>query len=251
MKEAHLDLAPYLHAWEYKEGNNARRVRTSGGREVIQVRLPLGIEQYEIHGRPDGIRPHQQESWFAYYQRKAEKAPWDFTLGEESFERLYQECLLYYYRYLLFFQINEFKLCARDTLRNLQVLDFVAKNSPEDTAVLLEQYRPYILRMHVMARALDAYHQQEDVESACRLLKEGERAIERLPPIKGNQIFELEKIRSLKSLRELYDQLRKQLPPSPSTKLKEKLQEAIRVENYEEAARLRDELTRIEKYEGR
>jgi len=32
------------------------------GRPIMQVRTPLGIEQYELDGRPDGRHPHDMES---------------------------------------------------------------------------------------------------------------------------------------------------------------------------------------------
>jgi len=55
-----------------------RRLRAhrelSDGREVMQVRLPLGIEQYELDGRPDGKRPHHTASLLDHQLASLEKA---------------------------------------------------------------------------------------------------------------------------------------------------------------------------------
>ena len=50
------------------------RITLADGREVMQVRLPLGIEQYELSGRPDGHRPHDAESAFDYHLERSQQA---------------------------------------------------------------------------------------------------------------------------------------------------------------------------------
>lgn len=212
---------------------------------MLQVRLRLGMEQYEIHGRPDGLLPEGAESWFHVYRDLASASPWDFSLDESAFDRLRDECMLYYHRYLLFFQIGEYKLCARDTQRNLGVLDFASKHCDPKLAEALEQYRPYILRMHAMAEALDGIQETGDVERAMAVLARGTESIRALPPIPDNEIFEIEKERSLRSLDDLHRQLDAYLPKSSSSRLQDKLRVAVEVEDYEEAARLRDEIAKL------
>lgn len=240
-----LDLRPLLESWRYEEGRNIRRVSTPEGRDVIQVRLPLGLEQYEINGRPDGLRPAEMESWYHYYSQKADRAGGGFLLGKEALKRLQEECMLYYQRYLLFFQISEYRLCARDTLRNLQVLDFVSHHADPTLSESLEQYRPYILRMHVMARTLQNLQTEGDVPRAMRFIRDGMTAIESLDPLEDNSVFELEKARSLESLQDLYRQLESHVPRSPLEVLQDEFDQAVETEDYEEAARLRDEIARL------
>ncbi|MEM7235552.1 MAG: UvrB/UvrC motif-containing protein [Planctomycetota bacterium] len=246
MKSPADDLRPLLDSWSYEEGKNIRRVKTPEGREVLQVRLPLGIEQYELDGRPDGRRPDESESWYHVYRDRADETPWDFTLDEESFERLREECMLYYHRYLLFFQINEYELCVRDTERNLGVLDFTAKYGDTKMSESLEQYRPYILRMNVMAKALSEIQESGNVERAMEWIQEGLDAIDDLPVLENNSVFQLEKARSQRSLQDLFRQLENHLPKSEESRLEEELKEAIDSENYEEAARIRDEIRFLE-----
>ena len=253
MKQETHDLSPFLSAWIYDESRTVRRVRISG-REVLQVRLPLGLEQYEFDGRPDGLRPMTRESWFHHYRQRARalsREGKELHLEPEDVARLHKEGLLYYYRYLLFFQIQEYRLSARDTLRNLKLLDFVALHASPRDAVELLQYRPYILRMHVMSRALLRIQSSNDVRGAVRLLRQGLRRIEAMKTPERGDILSIERKRSLESLRDLIDQLSLQLPVPRRVVLKEEMDRAVREENYEKAAVLRDQIARINRKKAR
>ena len=249
---AAMDLTPMLDAWEYSESKNIRRIQGGDGRELIQVRLPLGIEQYEINGRPDGKRPMHHRSWLQFYSRKARAIATDLPadehrsfLNERDFARLHHEGLLFYYRYLLFFQMQEYRLCARDTHRNLKLLDFVSRYAKPELAEQLEQYRPYILRMYVMAQALLQIQDDGNVRAALRRLQDGNRKIDALESIPGNQIFEWEKARALASLQDLIGQLEAQMPATRREQLQKQLESAIREENYEQAATIRDQIQNL------
>ncbi|MBI4602715.1 MAG: UvrB/UvrC motif-containing protein [Planctomycetes bacterium] len=248
MKSRSQDLTPYLRAWEYDESQTVRRFRTPSGRDVIQVRLPLGMEQYEIDGRPDGKRPMQRESWLHHYWRLAKEATSEsreLELSSEDFARLHHEGLLYYHRYLLCFQIQEYKLCARDTRRNLKLVELVRRHAAREQAELIEQYEPYILRMNFMARALFRVKELQDLRGALRILHAGQRAIVNLKPLPDNRVFELERARSLKSLEELMSQLEAYLPHH--VVLSRQLERAVEEENYERAASLRDEIAALKR----
>ena len=236
------DISKLLEAWKYGDGDHVRRVTRADGDEVLQVRLPLGIEQYEMNGRPDGLRPEGEESWFRHYSNQAENNPWNIELEEGDFQNLKDECLLYYYRYLLFFQLGEYELCSRDTLRNIKVLDFATRHFPPEICASLEQYRPYILRMYCMSEALGTIESGGDISEALQILSEGISNIENLPEMGSNKIFQLERRNSLRAAEELRQQLLRMLPPDPLSEIRRKLAEAIEEEDYEEAARLRDSL---------
>ena len=242
------DITKLLKRWEYDSSHTVRRIRTSTGREILQVRLPLGIEQYEINGRPDGKRPQGCESWLRYYQKKARLFGREFVLEEKECEHLQSEGILFYYRYLLFFQIGDYELCARDTFRNLRLLKFVSKHAGQrENAEALEQYRPYILRMHIMARTLHRLKKRKDIRTAIRNLERGIAIIRELPGIEGNSIFDYERERSVKSLEDLIRQLKSQLPVSKRDLLQRQMEEAISKEDYEKAANIRDQLKKLTK----
>jgi hypothetical protein len=102
-----------------------------GGREKIQVRVELGILQMEVDGRPDGKRPYEMESLLDYYESRLRRhvsghgTEEGFELDGEACEELRQEGLLYYHRYVLFFELGDYERTVRDTDRNARLFDFV------------------------------------------------------------------------------------------------------------------------------
>jgi hypothetical protein len=62
------DIRELLDAWPYDSDNDARIVRGRDGREILQIRVPIGLEQLELEGRPDGARPHEMESALDFYR---------------------------------------------------------------------------------------------------------------------------------------------------------------------------------------
>src|SRR6516165_375595 len=90
------DLRKLLLDWPHDPENDARIVRVEGGREVLQVRTPLGIEQLELDGRPDGARPHGMESALEFQAQRLEVAraagsEADFELTPAQCEELFNE----------------------------------------------------------------------------------------------------------------------------------------------------------------
>jgi hypothetical protein len=58
------DIDEALRNWDYKSGVvQARLVRAGDGREVLQMRVDLGVLQMETSGRPDGTRPHNSVTY--------------------------------------------------------------------------------------------------------------------------------------------------------------------------------------------
>ena len=69
-----LDITRILSGWPFEPGQiTARRVRGEDGRDLIQLRLDLGLLQMEATGRPDGQRPHGYESLLEYHQDRLER----------------------------------------------------------------------------------------------------------------------------------------------------------------------------------
>ena len=239
------DIGPVLREWPYDPARNVRKVAGADGSPKLQVRLPLGIEQYELTGRPDGLRPEDEESCFHVLKGRlaqhvaAGSAASEFVLTEEDCARLRDEAILYYFRYLLCFQIGEYDLVERDTERNMEVFRFVDMYAErEEDRTALSQYWPYIIRIHAMARAVPAA-QAGSPEHATELLREAVRMINALEEIE-NQTFSLEKMRSLGVLAEMLEQMESKEPPSERELVRKRLMEAIETENYERAAQLRD-----------
>jgi hypothetical protein len=241
-----LDLRDFMDAWPYDPDDNVRLVSCADGREVIQVRQPLGIEQYELNGRPDGARPHGMESALEYQLARLERARGagredEFRLSEADCEELFGEGLLYYYRYFYLFQLEDWERTVRDTARNLRVFDLVNRHAErEDDRVYLEQWRPYIVRINAVARVMIEMNARRH-ERARDLLQRAIRLIEQLPEL-DNETFRFERQRSLTTLEQLAAEIEEARPLGEREKLQRELQQAVAAEEFERAAQLRDRL---------
>src|SRR5262249_9127905 len=142
------DLRNLLQSWPYDPEKDARILKGEDGREVLQVRTPMGIEQYEMDGRPDGQRPHGMESALEFHLGKlqAVKAAGreaEFDLNQRECSELFNEGTLYYFRYVRLFQLKDWARTIRDTARNLRAFDFVHRYARrEQDQQFLEKWRP-------------------------------------------------------------------------------------------------------------
>lgn len=247
-----FDITNLLREWEYQAGQIVvRRFLGRDGKEKIQLRLDLGILQMNASGRPDGKQPFGHASLFEHYQRKldlrAEAEGEDskpFKLSGEDCASLHQEAIQFHHRYICLFQLEDFKGVLRDTERNLAVYEFVKENaeSPEMLSPF-QQLRPQLMMMRTRARgsmALEAGRHEE----AADLAREG---IEEL------RAFYLQAERpeladasgEIASLEGWVVEIERSRPLSVGERLQRALQEAIAREDYEEAARLRDQINQL------
>ncbi len=221
----------------------SRIIQADDGRDVLQVRQPLGIEQYELEGRPDGKRPFNRESVLDEFFYQADSNP-GYTIGHKDFLHIQNEGILYYFRYLVLFQIGDFKRTVRDTEHNLKICDIVenyAENEEDKKEIL--QYRPYILRMNAISRAMILLH-HEMKTTAREILKSAINDIEAMPEI-DTPAFQFERIRSINYLKSTLKQVAESRE-TPLAKLRTDMERAVKDENYERAAELRDRIKEIE-----
>jgi len=245
------DITPILKGWEYEPGAiNVRRIIGADGTPKVQMRLDLGLLQMELDGRPDGVRPHGCESLLEYHERRLRRhlrhhgTEEGFRLTRAQCQSLREEALMYYHRYLSLFVLGEFAGVARDTKRNLRVLDFCGRfAADEEDRLILEQYRPYVIMMHTRAMATLEMEAGRD-RRALRIVRRGLRDIRAFFERFGHEEA-YSQANEVKVLRQLGRQLLKRIPVDPVRKLQKELQRAVRDERYEEAARLRDELLKL------
>lgn len=241
----HDDLTRLLQEWEYDPYDTVRFLKADDGREIMQVRLPLGIEQYELDGRPDGKRPYGKESALQEYEDKLERALHEespYTLDEEDFAELQNEGILFYYRYLVLFQKGDYRRTARDTDHNLAITKLVETYFDDDEKKQLLQYKPYILRVNTIAKAMIALESGK-ADLAKEYIHAAMTAILEMPKV-DTPVFEFEKIRSVQQLQEILTQLQEH-HPDPKAELEAQLRQAVEEENYEQAAQLRDQIEEI------
>lgn len=244
--KAQVDLRRVFEEWPFEPDNNVRFAQGDDGREILLVRLPLGLEQYELEGRPDGERPKGAESWLDYHVARLEKAKEakedaEFTLTAKECAELFDEGMIYYYRYLHLFQVKDWPRTVRDTARNLKLFDFVNDYAErQEDQEYLEQWRPYILRINAVAAAMLELGKQRHAK-ALETLNAAISRIAALPEI-DEETFKFERDRSLSALRELAAQIQKSQPVSEIELLERQLRRAIENQEFERAAQIRDRL---------
>jgi hypothetical protein len=246
-----VDLRRLLQSWPYDPDHDSRLTRGEDGREILQVRTPLGVEQYELDGRPDGQRPHGTESALDYYQHRLQQArdegkEAEFDLDPSECGELFNEGTLYYFRYVRLFQLKDWTRTVRDTRRNLKMFDLVHRHARrEEDQQFLEKWRPYIIRVCSSA-AIMLDLEKSSYESALGLAQEAIREVEALEKVE-DETFEFEQERSLTALRELAAQIQKNRPLTELEKLEQQLRRAVERQDFERAARLRDRIRDLKK----
>ena len=245
------DIRKILQSWPYDPDKDARLTQGDDGREILQVRTPVGIEQYELDGRPDGARPHGCESGLEYHlQRLAEAQAAgraaEFKLGKRECNELFTEGTLYYFRYVRLFQLKDWTRTVRDTSRNLRVFDFIHRYARrEEDQLFLEKWRPYIIRVNTSAAAMLELERQA-YEKALKIVNQGIETIEGLEEIE-DETFQFERGRSVNALRELASQIQRNRPLSELEQLEHQLRRAIERQEFERAAQLRDKIRDLRK----
>jgi hypothetical protein len=245
------DIAPVLRGWDYEPGSiNVRKITGLDGVPKLQMRLDLGLLQMELTGRPDGAKPYGCESLLDYHERRLREhrrrngTELGFHLSGSQCQSLREEALMYYHRYLSLFVLGDFPSVARDTSRNLRVLDICGKYATDESdRLILEQYRPYIVMMNGRALASIDF-EKGNYRRALSVIKES------LAEIKDFfQRFGQEKAykqsNEVKILRRFGREIRKKLPVDPVRHLQKQLNKAVQAERYEDAAKLRDEIERL------
>lgn len=243
------DLRNLLNSWPYDPENDMRLARGEDGREILQVRTALGIEQLELDGRPDGARPHGMNTSLDYQVHRLEQArargkEAEFTLDAAQCGELFNEGTLFYLRYVRLFQLKDWVRTVRDTARNLRAFDFIHRHAErEEDQMFLEKWRPYVLRINASASAMRELEAQ-NYGKATQLLEAGIDQIEGLEELE-DETFRFERERSLLALRELLAQIQKNRPLTELEQLERQLRRAIDRQEFERAAQLRDRIREL------
>ncbi len=238
------DLRTILEGWEFEPGKiSVRKIVGRDGREKIQTRIDLGVLQLECHGRPDGQRPHGFESLLDYHEHRLREHvathgdDEDFVVGPEDCRELRHEAYLYYQRYLSSFVLEEYAAVERDTARNLRAIEFCERYAARaaDRKALRSQ-RCYVTMMHARAQTYLALEDGRP-EDALAAVEDG---LARVRAAAGRD--ESVAARELDTLIQLRGEVLARLPADAPARLEHELHEALMVEDYERAARLRDRL---------
>lgn len=240
------DLRSLLDDWPFKPDQvNARWIEGSDGKPKIQLRLDLGVLQMEITGRPDGQNPHGFPSLVDYYHSLEQEVLYDIPnlhFGPAECAALQQEAVQYYYRYLAFAALNFHEGVARDTEHNLELFDLVDQYADDDhIAWQFLQFFPYVAMMNARARA-ELCMGEGRYDEAMELVKETLEDIRHFAAVQEFDDEDSDDLYEIEVLLDLMARIEERRPKNKEELLRERMKKAILKENYEEAAKLRDQL---------
>ena len=241
MSERH-DIDFILRKWPYEPGVvSARRVAAEDGRDVLQMRIEMGVLQMELSGRPDGKKPHGSPTYLDWLVQRAGKADATFIPSEEQCFEIDREFLQFYHRRICCLALREFRQAVADADHTLALMDFVGAHSPDPQwTASHEQYRPFVLLHRIQAATLNAL-QDSGPEAAIEEINRGLAQMHAVFAAAGSE-EQFDGDEMVKQLLELKESLRKEYHVGPT--LAEQLADAVASEQYERAARLRDEIAR-------
>lgn len=239
------DLDTLLRDWAYRPDEVlARIIKGSDGRQIVQMRIDLGILQMELTDRPDGQRPHGERTYFDYLIRESLDKGDEFTMSPEQCQQADQEFAQFYQRRISWLSLREFRRAVNDADHTLAFMDFVKEHSPDDDWTIgHEQYRPFVL-FHRVQASVFAMLDDEGAEAAIAELNRGLTQYKKIyAEYEAEEKYEDDEF--VVRLNELKESLRKHFRVDRT--LQEQLDEAVAKEQYELAAKLRDKLAKKKK----
>lgn len=234
------DIDSILKNWDFQPGEvSARLVKARNGRQVLQMRVDMGLLQMETELRPDGQRPHGAETYFDYLVSEVIREGGGFRLSKEQCAEADREFVQFYHRRLCWLSLREYARAAKDADHSLAFMDFVREHSPDEEWTLShEQYRPFVLFHRVQAASL-ATLQDSGPDAAIREINHGlDRFRELFSRYEAAEQFDQDEL--VKRLLEMRESIRQRYAVGRT--LDEQLAEAIQAENYELAAKIRDRI---------
>ncbi len=237
----HID--DLLSKWPFDPSTlNVRLIKGKDGRDVIQMRVDMGILQLETTGRPDGALIDGCESYLEYLQLQHLAEP-DRMLTDAECGEVDREFMQYYHRRICWLRLQYYPRAVMDADHTLRLMDLSGEMSAdEEWTGSHEQYRPFVLFHRTQAAAL-AELEENSAEHAVQSINVGLETLREFF-IKHEAIEHFDEDELVIRLIELRESLRNEYAVGRT--LKERLAEAVAKEQYELAAKLRDELTRRE-----
>ncbi|MDG3006077.1 UvrB/UvrC motif-containing protein [Paludisphaera mucosa] len=245
------DLDDVIQGWPYDPEPGevlAREVRARDGRNVVQIRIELGVLQLEVAGRPDGSRPHGATTYLDYLRyHAANRTPGDgpgpgWTMAQHHCVEADREFVQFYHRRMAWLSLRRYELAIRDSDHTLALMDFVRKHgADEDYIASHEQFRGLVQFHRAQAQAAMALERRRP-EEAIDALRDG---VEKLLLHQRTWWEERDATESpnpslIEQLRLNEQEIRRNFAVEKT--LREQLDEAVAREDYEQAARLRDQI---------
>jgi len=240
------DISNILKEWAYDPNKvNARFITDSEGIKRVQLRLDLGIFEMELKGRPDGSKPRTYDSLLDYYKTLEATSKKKLKLQADECSELQQEAVQYYYRYLARYSLEDYDGVISDTRHNLELFEFVSRHAEnDDLAWEFLQFKPYVCMMSAkaMAKKMSA---TENYEAAMTAVEQSLQQIKTFWKEQGEEALQNDSY-EVDQLNELMTKLRNRKPANEAEQLRRELEHAVKIENFEKAASLRDQLAELD-----
>ena len=216
-------------------------VKGRDSRDVIQMRIDMGILQLEKLGRPDGTRPEGYDTYLEFLLDKSNGSISDMELDEDDFNEIDREFVQFYHRRICWLTLREFDRAVQDADHTLALMDFCRDHCEDEQWTMShEQHRPFVLFHRTQAQALAAL-EENGGPGAIEHINEGlENFREFFEKYDAEEHFEEDEL--VARLVDLRESLRAQFEVGLT--LEEQLVDAISKEQYELAAELRDKLSK-------
>lgn len=242
MSDCHVN--PKYH-WEQlvaelpsiRSESTTRLIRSSNGRYVLQMQVHLGLLQMEVTGRPDGQRPYHFGTYFSYLMYFIKKRNSRFLLTEKQYEDVRCELEQFDVRSQCWFSLNRYQRAIRDTDHALALLNLIRRwTIPSARTEELEECRLLILTHRIQAGIAFALYKKGPIEAVATLEK-GMECLKQQIDDKGSGELARVLARFLDTKHWFQQHYRIE-----TNDLEEQLEAAIREEQYERAARIRDKI---------
>lgn len=231
-----------LREWSYEpESLSVRIIQGADGRDVLQMRIDMGLLQLELDGRPDGKRPKGFETYYDYMQSEALRFGDEFVMDDDQCNEVDREFVQFYHRRISWLRLQNYERAIQDADHTLALMNFCKKYAPDDEWTLShEQYRPFVLFHRTQAAALSSLD-EGGPEEAIQAISGGLDSLRDVfEEYEAEEHFEEDEL--VARLLDLRETLREEYEVGKT--LHERLAEAVDAEQYELAARLRDELAK-------
>lgn len=232
-----------LKHWSYDPSTvSVRMVKGADGRDVVQMRIEMGLLQLEVVGRPDGSEPEGYESYLDFLKHR-ELNEGEFELTPAECMEVDREFMQMYHRRICWLGLEFYRRAVIDADHTLELMSMATRHSPdEDWTATHEDYRPFVWYQRTQAFAL-AELEENGPEEAIQAFNAGLEEIRKIFAAQEmEEHFETDEL--VQRLAGLRESLRQEY--SVGSTLSERLEAAVAEEKYELAAKLRDELARRE-----
>jgi hypothetical protein len=246
------DIDEALQSWPYDPDSGdvvARQIKARDGRTVLQIRVELGLLQLEVEARPDGTRPHSFATYLDYLRHRARSRassasktgePW--SMSAEHCAEADREFAQFYHRRVAWMSLQRYDRALLDADHSLALMDFVRKHATDaDYVASHERFRGLVLFHRTQAAAALAL-ERDKPDEAVDVIRQGmDRLAEHQQAWASDAGREDTPNEALiEQLRALEREIRKTFAVEKT--LREQLDEAVAEEDYERAARLRDQI---------